>query len=142
MTTKITQIFAGGAPVEEITPGGSMAIATTLDPCVVKSDSLTGSLVGKPGTLPQVQYQIKLETHLLKRVVGSKEDMEVKPLAKNEPLMLNVNSSVTVGVVLDPSKKNTQCILKKPVVANAGERVTISRRIGDRFRLIGYGILK
>jgi len=142
LTTKITQIFAGGAPVEEITPGGSMAIATTLDPCIVKSDSLTGSLVGKPGTLPQVQYQIKLETHLLKRVVGSKEDLEVKPLAKKEPLMLNVNSSVTVGIVLDPSKKNTQCILKKPVVADAGERVTISRRIGDRFRLIGYGILK
>ncbi|MBU1112017.1 MAG: translation initiation factor IF-2 subunit gamma [archaeon] len=142
LTTKITQIFAGGAPVEEITPGGSMAIATTLDPCIVKSDSLTGSLVGKPGTLPEVQYQIKLDTNLLERVVGSKEDMEVKPLAKNEPLMLNVNSSVTVGVVLDPSKKNTVCVLKKPIVADAGERVTISRRIGDRFRLIGYGILK
>ena len=119
-----------------------MALATTLDPSVVKSDSLTGSLVGKPGTLPQVHYQIKIETHLLKRVVGTKEETDVKPLAKNEALMLNVNSSVSVGIVVDPSKKNTLCVLKRPVAANLGDRVTISRRIGDRFRLIGYGILK
>ncbi|MBT5739515.1 translation initiation factor IF-2 subunit gamma, partial [Candidatus Woesearchaeota archaeon] len=49
---------------------------------------------------------------------------------------------VTVGVVTDPSKKNTTCTLRKPVAANVGDRITISRRIGDRFRLIGYGILK
>ena len=56
--------------------------------------------------------------------------------------MLNVNSAATVGIVMDPSKKNTVCVLKKPVCANIGERITISRRVGDRFRLIGYGILK
>ncbi|MFH1276196.1 MAG: translation initiation factor IF-2 subunit gamma, partial [Candidatus Woesearchaeota archaeon] len=67
---------------------------------------------------------------------------DVKPLAKNEILMLNVNSTATVGIVLDPSKKNTTVILKKPICANPGDRVTISRRVGDRFRLIGYGILK
>ena len=72
----------------------------------------------------------------------NKEEVEVKPLAKNEALMLNVNSAVTVGVVLDPSKKNTTCILKRPVAAKVGDRITISRRVGDRFRLIGHGILK
>jgi translation initiation factor 2 subunit 3 len=142
LKTKIMKIFTGSQPVDQISPGGSMAISTTLDPCVVKSDSLTGSLVGKPGTLPEVHYQIKLDTHLLERVVGAKEETEVKPLMKKEPLMLNTNSSVTVGVVIDPSKKNTLCMLKKPIVASPGEKITISRRIGDRFRLIGYGILK
>ncbi|MBI4149477.1 hypothetical protein HY491_03440, partial [Candidatus Woesearchaeota archaeon] len=29
-----------------------------------------------------------------------------------------------------------------PVCAEKGSRVTISRRIGNRFRLIGYGILQ
>ncbi|MBT4651108.1 translation initiation factor IF-2 subunit gamma [Candidatus Woesearchaeota archaeon] len=142
LKTKITQIFSGGAPVEEILPGGSMAISTTLDPSIIKSDSLGGSLVGLPGKLPIVHYQITLETHLLERVVGTKEETEVKPLARNEPLMLNANSAVTVGVVIDPSKKKTVCVLKRPIVANPGDRVTISRRVGDRFRLIGYGILK
>lgn len=142
LRSRINQIYSGGQPVETIIPGGSMALSTTLDPAIVKSDSLTGSLVGLPGKLPPVHYQVNLETFLLERVVGAKEELEVKPLAKNEPLMLNVNSAVTVGVVLDPSKKNTICILKRPVAANKGDRITISRRVGDRFRLIGYGIIK
>ncbi len=142
LNTKIVQIFSGGKPVEEIGPGGSMALSTLLDPSIVKSDSLTGSLVGKAGKLPPVHYQLTLDTHLLERVVGSKEETEVKPLAKAEVLMLNVNSAATVGVVIDPSKKNTTCVLKKPVCANIGDRITISRKVGDRFRLIGYGILK
>ncbi|MBU0457034.1 MAG: translation initiation factor IF-2 subunit gamma [Nanoarchaeota archaeon] len=142
LRTKIINIFSGGEPVEEILPGGSMAFATTLDPTIVKSDTLTGSIVGLPGKLPPIHYQIAIETHLLERVVGTKEEIEVKPLAKNEVLMLNCNSAATVGVVVDPSKKNTTCVLKKPISANPGDRITISRRVDDRFRLIGYGILK
>ncbi len=142
LTSAITQIFSGGAPVRKIGPGGSMALGTFLDPSIVKSDALAGSMVGAPGKLPPVHYQITLETHLLERVVGAKEEQEVKPLAKNEILMLNANAAATVGVVIDPSKKSTTCSLKKPICANAGDRVTISRRVGDRFRLIGYGILK
>lgn len=142
LKTKIIQIFSGGVPVKEITPGGSMALGTALDPNAVKSDNLTGSLVGVPGKLPPVHYQITLETNLLERVVGTKEETKVKPLAKNEVLMLNVNSAATIGIVLNPSKKKTTCILKKPICANPGDRITISRRVGDRFRLIGYGVLK
>ncbi len=142
LKTKIVQIFSGGAPVKEILPGGSMALSTTLDPAVIKSDSLSGSLVGLPGKLPALRSQINLEVNLLDRVVGTKEETEVKLLAKNEPLMLNVNSAVTVGVVVNLKKKTATCILKKPICVNVGDRVTISRRIGDRFRLIGYGILK
>lgn len=142
LKSTIVQIFSGGQPVDEILPGGSMAIRTTLDPSIVKSDSLTGSIVGLPGKIPPIHYQVNLETFLLERVVGTKEEIEVKPLAKGEILMLNCNSAATVGVVVDPSKKNTLCALKKPICANAGDRITISRRVGDRFRLIGYGILK
>ncbi len=142
LKTTIVQIYSGGQPVEEIFPGGSMALQTELDPSVVKSDSLTGSVVGIPGKIPAVHYQVNLETFLLERVVGTKEETEVKPLARAEVLMLNCNSAATVGVVVDPSKKNTICALKKPICANPGDRITISRRVGDRFRLIGYGILK
>ncbi|MBI2130350.1 hypothetical protein HYU10_01130, partial [Candidatus Woesearchaeota archaeon] len=34
---------------------------------------------------------------------------------------------------------SVRCVLKVPVCAESGSRVTISRRIGNRFRLIGYG---
>lgn len=142
LRTKIAEIFSGGLSLQEIFPGGSMSLATYLDPAIVKSDSLTGSLVGIPGKLPPVHYHISLDTYLLERVVGTKEELEVKPLARNEMLMLNVNSATTVGIVVDPSKKNTSCALRKPIAANKGDRITISRRVGDRFRLIGYGLLK
>jgi translation initiation factor 2 subunit 3 len=59
-----------------------------------------------------------------------------------EALMLNVNSAATVGIVNDLSKKLVKCKLKLPVCAAIGARVTISRMIGNRFRLIGYGIIK
>ncbi len=141
ITTKITQIFTGGTPTKKIGPGGSMALGTSLDPSVVKSDALSGALVGKPGTLPPVHYKIKIKTNLLERVLGTKQETQVKPLAKNEMLLLNVQSQTSVGIVLDPSKKNTILNLRLPIAANVGDRITISRRIGDRFRLIGFGIL-
>ncbi|MAF99124.1 MAG: translation initiation factor IF-2 subunit gamma [Nanoarchaeota archaeon] len=142
LITKITNIMVSHSPVDEAVPGGSVAFGTTLDASVVKSDRLTGSIVGMPGKLPEVLNDITMTVSLLDRVVGTKEEVDVKPLAKNEILMLNVNSAATVGVVTDPSKKNVTCALKKPIAAEKGSRITISRRVGDRFRLIGYGILK
>ena len=123
-------------------PGGSIAVLTALDPSVVKSDVLTGDVVGHPGKLPSVLYDLDLEVHLLERVVGSKEDLVVEAVKLHEPLMLNVNSAVTVGVVMKLSKNSVFCKLKVPVCCDTGSRITISRRIGNRFRLIGYGIIK
>jgi len=140
--TKIISLQAGGQTVKQVNPGGSIGILTSLDPAVVKSDSLGGSIVGLPGTLPEILYNITLETHLLDRVIGLKEELEVKPITQKEILMLNVNSTATVGVVTELKKNTITCILKKPICAEKGDRVTISRRVGTVFRLIGYGILK
>jgi len=137
--TNIVSIATGKEQIDEAGPGGSIALMTTLDPSIVKSDKLTGSLVGLAGKLPDVFYDLKLELNLLERVVGSKEDLEVKPLTMTESLMLNVNSASTVGIVTKLHKNIVECKLKLPVCAEKGSRVTISRLIGNRFRLIGYG---
>ena len=114
---------------------------TSLDPSVVKSDQLTGSLVGLPGKLPKIWTELILDVHLLKRVVGTQEELNVEPIKMSEPLMLNVNSAATVGMVVELRKNKIRCKLKLPVCAEIGSRVTISRRIGNRFRLIGYGAI-
>ncbi len=137
--TKITGLMTGGDFVDEIYPGGSVAVQTSLDPSIVGGDSLVGNLVGKPGKLPLVWQTLKLRVELLDRVVGAKDDLVVKPLAEKETLMLNVNSAATVGVVVELKKKNATCSLKLPVCADVGSKVTISRRLGNRWRLIGYG---
>jgi translation initiation factor 2 subunit 3 len=142
LTTKIIDIKTGGASVEEAGPGGSIGVLTNLDPCVIKSDRLTGNVVGIPGKLPPVWQSFTLRIHLLERVVGSAEDLKVEPIKKLEALMLNVNSAATVGIVMDLHKDIIKCNLKLPVCAEKGARVTISRRIGNRFRLIGYGTIE
>jgi translation initiation factor 2 subunit 3 len=139
---KVTSCMTGGKMVSEIHPGGSVACMTSLDPNVVSSDKLVGNVVGLPGKLPPIWNNLKLETNLLQKVIGSEQESEVDPLKMNEVLMLNVNSAATVGFVTDISKKQIQCRLKKPICAEAGSKVTISRRIGTRFRLIGFGMIK
>ena len=115
---------------------------TELDPAIVKADALIGAVVGHPGKLPPVHSTIKLKAVLLERMVGSKEELKIDPVRKAEVLMLNVNSAATVGVVSDVSKNIATIPLKRPICAYPGSRVTISRRVENRFRLIGYGILQ
>jgi translation initiation factor 2 subunit 3 len=142
LKTKIVGIVSGGSKINEIKPGGSMALLTSLDPSIVKSDSLTGSIVGIPGKLPPTLYDITIDVSLLKRVVGAKQELDVDNLKPNEVLMLNVNSSATVGVVTNINKNIIILKLKRPVCAEKGSRITISRLIEHRFRLIGFGIIK
>ena len=52
--------------------------------------------------------------------------------------MLNVNSAATVGTVVELKKDLIHVKLKVPVCCNLTDRITISRRIGTRWRLIGY----
>ncbi|NIA03994.1 MAG: translation initiation factor IF-2 subunit gamma [Nitrospiraceae bacterium] len=142
LTTKIIDLHTGNYALEEAAKGGSVALMTTLDPSITRSDSLAGCVVGLKGKLPPVWHQLFLEVHLLERVVGAREELKVESIKNHELLMLNVNSAATVGIVSDISKKRTVCNLKIPVCAEVGSRVTISRRIASRWRLIGYGIIK
>lgn len=137
----IVSINSGKNKLDSAKPGGSVAVLTLLDPSIVKSDKLVGSLVSLEGKLPPVWQKLNLEIHLLKRVVGSKEDLKVEPIKISELLMLNVNSASTVGIVNKLGKNNIECSLKLPICAKKGSRITISRRVGNRFRLIGYGII-
>jgi translation initiation factor 2 subunit 3 len=139
--TKITGIVSGNENFKEITPGGSLGVLTELDPSIVKSDTLAGNLASLPGKLPSLHSSVKLSTKLIKRVVGMKEDLEVEPIKKDELLMLNVNSAVTVGQVTNIGKDQIDVNLKLPVLASKEDNFAISRRIGARWHLIGVGEL-
>ena len=142
ITTRIIGLRTGEEPIENAHPGGSIAILTELDPGISKSDSLTGNVVGYPGKMPEVHYEMKLEPKLLQRVVGTKEEVAVEPIKKGEMLMLNVNSAATTGLVIELGKNLVHVRLKRPVCASLSDRITISRLVGSRFRLIGYGLMK
>ncbi len=142
ITTKVTKLKYGLIDVKDVFPGGSIGVMTGLDPSITKSDAFAGNLLGAPGKLPPVWDALDLEIHLLERVVGARDELVVEPIKMNESLMLNVNSAATVGVVASIKKGGMSCSLRIPVCAEKGARVTISRLLGSRWRLIGYGIIK
>ncbi|MBU4242416.1 MAG: translation initiation factor IF-2 subunit gamma, partial [Nanoarchaeota archaeon] len=142
INTIIVGLQTGKDNIKEATPGGSIALLTKLDPAIVKSDTLAGNVVGLIGKLPPVWNEFDLESHLLQRVVGAKEETEVEAIKKGEVLMLNVNASVTTAIVTNIGKGFFHVVLKRPVCANKTDRITISRLLGHRFRLIGYGMMK
>lgn len=136
--TEVTGLRTGDQNVDEIGPGGSVGILTKLDPSLVKSDSLTGNVVGHPGKLPKVWYGFYLEPKLLERIVGTEKELTVDPIKKGEILMLNVNSAATIGTIVELKKNLAFVKLKIPICANKEDRITISRMLGSRWRLIGY----
>ncbi|HSU72510.1 MAG TPA: translation initiation factor IF-2 subunit gamma [Candidatus Binatia bacterium] len=142
ITTTIHGLMSGATSIPEARPGGTIALLTGLDPTMVKSDKLVGAVVGITGKMPKVWASFGIEPHLLERVVGAKDKLVVEPVKLGEMLMLNVNASATVGVVKDLSKGVIKVDLRRPVCADAGARLTISRNVGQRWRLIGYGIIK
>ncbi len=141
LETEIIGLKTGGEDVKEIIPGGSVGILTKLDPAIVKSDALSGSILSLKGKAPGVYEEITIKPKLLDRVVGTTEDLKVEPIKQHEILMLNVNSAATIGTVTDLSKKGTKLTLKLPVCADKTDKITISRMIGSRWRLIGVGEL-
>jgi len=142
LKSEIVGLIAAGKPVDEVGPGGLIGVGTKLDPALTKADSLSGSVAGEPDTLPPMLLDFTMKTHLLERVVGTKEEREVEPIRSSEPLMINIGTATTIGVVTSARGKNVDVKLKLPVCAEEGQRVALSRRVGARWRLIGYGIIK
>jgi len=141
LKTTIVSLVAGEADVKDVSPGGLIGLGTNLDPSLSKADGLSGMVLGKSDSLPPVIDSFTLEPHLLKRVVGTKEELEVENIKTNELLMLNIGTTTTVGTVSSATDKGIDVRLKLPVSVDKSARVAISRRIGARWRLIGYGIL-
>ncbi|MFX1563973.1 MAG: translation initiation factor IF-2 subunit gamma [Promethearchaeota archaeon] len=141
LQTEVTSIQTGtGESLPTAYPSGLIGIRTTLDPSLTRADGLIGNLAGLIGQVPPVINKIKLKTNLLKRVVGSVDQIAVSQIIPNETLMLIVGSSATVGKVTQIRKKNEVTFdLRKPVCIIPGQRVALSRQVEMRWRLIGWG---
>ncbi len=141
LTSEVVTLHAGGESTDKVSPGGLVGVGTKLDPALTKADRSAGAIAGAPGNLPPIAETLKLEVRLMKRVVGTAEELEVKPLITGEMLMINVGTTTTVGTVTSARGGTIEARLKLPVCAEKGSRAAISRRIGGRWRLIGHGTI-
>jgi translation initiation factor 2 subunit 3 len=142
ITTKVASLGTGAGMAERVGPGGLIALGTTLDPRLTKGDVLVGNLVGKPGSLPPIRTHITVDLQLFDQAVGSATLIKVDKVRATETLRLNIGTASTLGTVTSARDIVAELDLKKPVVAEEGGRVAISRRIAERWRLIGSGLVR
>ncbi|MDW0122304.1 MAG: translation initiation factor IF-2 subunit gamma [Nitrososphaeraceae archaeon] len=140
ITSQVSTLGTGAGLVKSVRPGGLVAIGTKLDPTYTKSDSLIGSVVGKPGKLPKDVEDITIDVVLFDTAVGTAEMVKVDPLKAKEPIRLNIGTAAASGYVTNVRDSKVEVKLKKPVCLMPKSRVAISRRIAERWRLIGSGI--
>jgi translation initiation factor 2 subunit 3 len=139
--SEIVSLHAGGRSVDEARCGGLVGVGTLLDPSFSKADGLTGNVAGKSGLLPSTLSELNLETHILELAVGTKELTKVEEISMNETLLLHVGAAITVGKVTSIKKDIVTVKLTRPVCAQVGSRVAISRKIAGRWRFIGFGMI-
>jgi len=139
LNTKILSLHKGNENVKEVIPGASISIETSLDPNLTKSDFLNGCLVSKKGILPEIAYKIKIKYELFGEVLGTEENRKVEPIKPKEMLMLNVNTTTTVGTIEKLKDNSAELSLNIPVIPIKGGNVGIARNINGHWRLIGFG---
>ena len=139
--TEIVSLGTGAGIVDTVKPGGLVAIGTKLDPSMARSDSLIGSVVGKPGTLPEISSNAKIATSLFDSTVGTTDGTKVLPIQKGESLRLNIGTAPILAKVTQVKSEQMEVEFRRPICLFNEGNVAISRRIADRWRLIGAGII-
>ena len=143
LKTKIDGIKGGGVSLEKAFAGGLCGIATPLDPLITKADDLSGQVMAREGELPPIWEEMKLDLQLLDKTISSNtgEIETIRPLQPNEMLMINSATATSVGTIKTIKSKKVTIKLRLPICARKGSRITLSRRVGSRWRLIGHGTI-
>jgi translation initiation factor 2 subunit 3 len=141
VVTKVSSLETGAGKALKVGPGGLIAVGTHLDPTFTKGDQMVGSVMGKPGTLPPTWEHITLDLDLFENAVGSAELVKVDKVKPGENLRLNLGTASSQAVVTSARADVIEVDLKKPVAVEARMRAAVSRRIAERWRLIGSGVL-
>ena len=137
--TEIVSLGTGAGTVDKVKPGGLVAIGTKLDPSLTRSDSFIGSVIGKPETLPENLTNIKLKTSLFDSAVGTADSIKITPIKLGENLRINIGTAPILAKVTKVNDDNVDVEFRRPVCIFEKSNVALSRRIADRWRLIGAG---
>ena len=96
--------------------------------------------------MPDVLSEIDVSYYLLKGLLGVKSSgtgtTRVSSLKPDELLMIYVGSQSLAGKVISVKKESVRIEFTKPVCANLGDKISLSRRVDNSFRLIGWGEIK
>ncbi len=137
--TEVVSLASEDSKLEEAGPGGLIAIGTEIDPYFGKADRLKGQIVGKPGTLPDPVTEFEIEYIPIERKV---QKIEHPPIKQGEMMAAAIGTMPAAVLVKGLKGDTVELRTKKPVAVEEGMKIAISRRIGNRWRLTGYGVVK
>ena len=137
--TEVVSLGVEGGIIEEAHAGGLIAVGTTLDPFFTKNDELRGQMIAKPGVLPKPTNLINLEVHPIERLIEKNEES----LKINDYVVLAVGTSTIIGQAIKNTGKNSfEFALRSYCVIEKDQKVAISKREQNGWRLRAYGISK
>lgn len=138
LETTVVSLSTEKGTISEARAGGLIAVGTLLDPGLTQSDRMRGQVIGAGNTLPQPKDRVLLEISYLERLI----DVQAKAIKSNETLVLTIGTMTIAGTAIIKSKNQIEVSLKGHAVTDAGQRVAISKKDGNRWRLIAYGTCK
>lgn len=135
--TKISGLKTEKTSLNRAYPGGLIGVGTTLDPSFCKSDRIVGMVMGLKGTLPPIYKSLTVICEIFQKTMASSKE----PLRIDETVLLNIGSTTTGCKIVQIDGNDTVFELIKPCCCECGEKIAISRKIKNNWRLIGYGII-
>ena len=165
LRTRVITLYAERNSLQYAVPGGLIGVGTLLDPTLTRRDRMKGQVIGHVGTLPPNLSGMEISYNLMRRMVGvdqqstTSEPLKVKKLEVKEILQINIGSIATQGHVQalrETEKKPTDSSsniksskfymakikLNRPVCSPDGEKISLSRKIDGKWRLIGWGLIE
>jgi translation elongation factor EF-Tu-like GTPase len=131
--TKIKSLETDGNIIDKVIPGGLIGIGTEIDPYYCKNDMLSGSVMGKPNTLPDVYSEIKLKYKKL-------DDFDGKWEPKNgDTVFLQIGNVSVESRLSKVNKENFTFTLLKPACIENNSKILICRKDDGILKIVGIG---
>ena len=95
--------------------------------------------------MPSIYSELEVSFHLLRRLLGVKKaegkQARVEKLSKQEVLKINIGSTTAEAKIIDVKKDAAKIQLTRPACTENGEKIALSRKIDNHYRLIGWGTI-
>jgi len=96
-------------------------------------------MIAKPGLLPKPTNLVNLEVHPIERLLEKNEES----IKINDYVVLAIGTSTVIGQAIKSSGKNSfEFALRSYCVIEKNQKVAISKREKNGWRLRAYGISK
>lgn len=133
--TKILSLETDNKNLDKLNPGGLVGIGTEIDPYYCKNDMLSGNILGKVGTLPDIYTEVKLKYKQL-------DEFDGKWNPKNgDTIFLQIGNISVESRLIKNNKDNFIFNLLKPTCIEENTKILVCRKEDNILKIVGFGIM-